>query len=109
MSNVVNASDPLVSSEITMIANLLALGASGSGQFIQKTGATTFQNASTVGSGMLTPPESVNGTRTIFTVVAQPKFIISEQGLQIETFGYTYSPGSITMNIAPVQFVRYFI
>lgn len=50
MSNVVSKSDPLTSSEITMIENLGALGTSASNQAIQKTGASTFANV-TFGGG----------------------------------------------------------
>src|ERR1035437_3254633 len=49
MSNVVSASDPLTSGEVTLIGNLQALGISGAGYAIAKTGTNTFANVSASG------------------------------------------------------------
>src|ERR1035437_6369848 len=51
MSNVVSASDPLTSGEVTLIGNLQALATSGAGFAIAKTGINTFANVSTTGGG----------------------------------------------------------
>lgn len=42
------------SSEIAALTNLAALAASGAGEFIRKTGLTTFENATPAGSGFAT-------------------------------------------------------
>ncbi len=109
MSNVVSKSDPFTSSEITALQNLTALGVSGTGQFIQKTGATTFVNTAAPGVNMFIPAELPDGTRTVFTVTDQPKYVLSEQGPTVEGVGYTYLGGFITFFLAPSQFIRYFV
>lgn len=58
------------------------------------------------GAGVETPADIPDGTRTAFTVLNTPKFIITEQGPTVENIGYTLSGLTITMNIAPKQFIR---
>jgi hypothetical protein len=58
------------------------------------------------GTGVETPTGSVDGSNVTFTVANTPKFVVTEQGIIVENVGYTLSGLTITMNIAPVQFIR---
>ena len=107
MSNVVSASDPLVSSEITMVANLLALPAPGAGYAIVKTGTTTFANVSTGGgggSGYQTPlTGGLTGTNTWTTA---PSVIVVDgvpmQKIRTDgTVNWTIVGLTTTLTIAP--------
>ena len=106
MSNVVSASDPLVSSEITMVANLLALAVPGNGYAIVKTGTTTFANVSTGGGAtLLTSTDTPNGVITNFHFATQPTLIFTDQGVWANNaIGFSWtagSPGYATLPIAP--------
>lgn len=79
MSNVVSRSDPLTSSEITLVENLSALPISGAGQAIQKTGSNTFQNFTPAGGGtaggfsfsiLLAP--TIDGSNKTYTFIVSP-------------------------------------
>lgn len=51
MSHLSVRGEQSTSAEITALANLAALATSGAGEFIKKTGATTFANSTAAGSG----------------------------------------------------------
>lgn len=55
------------------------------------------------GSGVTveTPPEEPDGSITNFTVSAQPQWVDTEAGHYYEGYGYSYSSGSITLDLAP--------
>ena len=89
MSNVVSKSDPLTSSEITLIENLAALPASPLGQFIQKTGMNTFQNAS---------PSGAPGTAAIYKV--QTPFTIDGNTYFYKFIGLTTTPTFLVIDYA---------
>ena len=107
MSNVVSASDPLVSSEITMVANLLALAVPGAGYAIVKTGTNTFANVLTSGTGasLSTSTDTPNGVITNFHFATQPTLIFTDQGVWANNaIGFSWtagSPGYATLPIAP--------
>ena len=82
MSNVVNAGNPLVSAELTLIANLLALATSPAGQAIAKTSSTTFSNvtASGGGSGYQAPlTGDVDGVNDTFTWTTAPSVLMIDR------------------------------
>jgi hypothetical protein len=58
------------------------------------------------GAGVETPAESPDTLRTTFTFLHTPKFIVTDQGITVENVGYTLSGLTVTMNIAPAQFIR---
>ena len=99
MSNVVSKSDPLTSSEITMIENLAALPASGSGQFIQKTGTVTFQNGTPpiqpTSLSILVTTGTINDSNLFFPFASQPSLLVINGGIYMTTGGaitWTWDP-----------------
>lgn len=79
MSNISQGNE-LTSTELTVVENLAALAASGTGEFIRKTGSTTFENATPSGTGSTltkeTPTGNVNDSNTSFTVAHEPLYIV---------------------------------
>jgi hypothetical protein len=59
------------------------------------------------GGTWLTPTGTVNGSNTVFTVATEPTMVVSDGMCRVAGFGYTYSSGEITMDIAPQDFIRY--
>jgi opacity protein-like surface antigen len=62
--------------------------------------------ASGGGTTVETPAETVNGSTTVFTVTAQPKWIVADGITYYEGAGYSYSSLQVTMDIAPSSFIR---
>lgn len=60
------------------------------------------------GSGVTveTPPEAANGSTTVFTVSAAPKWIVADGTTYYAGAGYSYSSLQVTMDIAPSSFIR---
>jgi hypothetical protein len=60
------------------------------------------------GISVETPTGDVNGSNVTFTVTNTPLFVVADNLVIIDGFGYTYSAPTITMssNIPPVQFIR---
>lgn len=56
-----------------------------------------------------TPPEAPDGNNQIFTVSADPKYVVADGETYFEGFGFTYATGKITMDIPPSTFIRYII
>lgn len=56
-----------------------------------------------------TPPETVNASNTVFTVSAEPKWVVSDGVTYFDGAGYTYAALSITMDVAPSQYIRIFV
>lgn len=52
------------------------------------------------------PSGSVNGLNTIFTVTAEPKWVVSDGVVYFNSNGYTYGALTITMDIPPSQYIR---
>lgn len=56
-----------------------------------------------------TPTGSVDGSNVTFTVSNTPKLIATERGLGIQGNDFSYDgAGTVTMNLAPVQWIRSF-
>jgi hypothetical protein len=111
MSNVVGIGDPFTSSEELTIQNLNALAVSGASQAIRKTGANTFANVATGSGGGVgawsTPPESPDGTITVFTVGASAPTDVVADGAMIFTPDYSYASNQITFINPPVGVVKF--
>lgn len=63
----------------------------------------------TGGSGSTTvetPTGTVNASNTSFTVSAEPKFIVSDGVTYFASAGYTYAALTVTMDVAPSQYIR---
>jgi len=62
------------------------------------------------GSGwtVATPTGTVNSSNASFTVTAVPKCVISDGMTYFDGAGYTYAALSITLDIPPSSFIRYF-
>ena len=56
-----------------------------------------------------TPTGSVNSVNTVFTVTAEPKCVVADGVTYFDGAGYTYAALSITMDIAPSQYIRDYI
>lgn len=54
-----------------------------------------------------TPSGDVNGSNTSFTVISVPNFIVSDGITYFENNGYTISGLTVTMTVAPSQYIRY--
>lgn len=65
-------------------------------------------NASGSGISVETPPESVDASTTVFTVSAQPQWIVSDGTTIYEGAGYSYNSGTgkVTLDLAPSSFIR---
>lgn len=59
-----------------------------------------------VGMRVETPEGTVNGTNVTFTAFKEPKRVIGDGAVYYAGQGYTYSGKTITMDIAPVRFIR---
>jgi hypothetical protein len=109
---VVSASDPLTSTEIGLVSGLNSLPITPNGQAIAKTGANTFANVSTSGtggSGYQAPlTGNVDGINQTFTWATAPNVIVQdnagtplqkvEQGGQINWTGTTTTVMTIPPN-----------
>jgi len=62
------------------------------------------------GSGwtVATPTGTVDSSNASFTVTAEPKCVISDGMTYFDGAGYTYAALSITLDIPPSSFIRYF-
>lgn len=110
MSYIANRGEQSTSTEIEALANLAALGASATGEFLRKTGATTFENA--LAGGVETPLGLVNQSNLDYTVTNNPAYIVVDKGLLFEGAGYSYNSSTKTIHIetgmAPNEFIRSF-
>ena len=60
----------------------------------------------TVGLQSETPTGTVNGSNTAFTTSNTPKFVIADGNIYVAGFGFSYAGGIITMDIAPIRWIR---
>lgn len=63
---------------------------------IYTTGSTTVS----------TPTGLVNGSNTVYTVATTPLYIVADNQTYFENFGYTRVGTTITMDVAPFNFIR---
>lgn len=63
-------------------------------------------NASGSGISVETPPEAPNGIIDVFSVSAQPQWVVADGTTYYENAGYTYGAHKITMAIPPGSFIR---
>jgi len=68
----------------------------------------TFESTGGGGSGVNveTPPESPNGVITVFTVSAEPKWVVADGITYYEGAGYSYAALEITMDVPPSASIR---
>jgi len=68
-------------------------------------------NSSGGGGGITveTPPEPPNAITTVFTVSAQPKFVVADGTTYFEGQGYSYAALAVTMDIPPSASIRVII
>lgn len=108
MSNISPQGEQSTSTEITALANLVALTTSGASQAIQKTGATTFANVA-VGSGsgssltILTATGTIDDSNTSFTFTQQPTVIVVNGGVYQQTGGtitWTWVSGTLRATLS---------
>lgn len=65
-------------------------------------------NVTASGGGTVsTPVGDVDSSNTSFTVTAEPKWVVADGITYYDGAGYTYAALTITMDIAPSQYVRY--
>lgn len=53
-----------------------------------------------------TPTGTVNGSNVTFTTTNTPKFVIADGNIYVSGFGYQFAAGTITMDIAPIRWIR---
>lgn len=58
------------------------------------------------GSTVETPPETPNASTTVFTVTAEPKFMVADGVTYFDGAGYTYSALQVTFDVPPSASVR---
>ena len=63
-------------------------------------------NASGGGISVVTPTGSVNAVNAVFTVSAQPQWVVADGVTYYEGKGYSYAALQITMDVAPSFFIR---
>lgn len=63
---------------------------------IYTTGSTTVS----------TPTGLVNGSNTVYTVATTPLYVVADNQTYFENFGYTRVGTTITMDVAPFNFIR---
>lgn len=63
-------------------------------------------NSSGGGSTVETPTGTVNAVNTVFTVTAEPKFVVADGTTYFDGAGYAYSALSITMDVPPSASIR---
>lgn len=92
------------------------IGESGYG-FRDNAGVMEFKNSggswTGIGTGgggggitVETPVGAVDGSNVTFTVTNVPKFIVSDNTIYIEGFGYSRVGLTITMELYPINFIR---
>lgn len=66
----------------------------------------TISSTGGTGGGWETPVGTVDGSNTSFTVSNEPETVMADGATYTDGFGYTYLAGTITMDIAPKQWIR---
>lgn len=56
----------------------------------------------------LTPTGTVNSVNTVFNVVSRPSSVVSDGITYFEGAGYVYAALSITLDVPPSQYIRYY-
>lgn len=69
-------------------------------------GVKTINAASGAGTWS-TPPETPNGSTTVFTVSAEPTEVVADGTTMFDGAGYTYAALQITFTNPPTSYVRY--
>lgn len=72
-------------------------------------GLDTLTFTSSGGAGSVTvetPPEAPNQVTTVFTVTAEPKFVVADGTTYFDGAGYTYAALQVTMSVAPSASIR---
>lgn len=67
---------------------------------------TEVQIGSSGGFTIETPPETPDGVITVFTVTAEPRYVVGDGITYFASVGYTYAALAITFTIPPSQYVR---
>lgn len=52
------------------------------------------------------PPEAVDGARVNFSASAAPAWVVSDSGVYFDGAGYSYAGGTVTMDVAPSQWIQ---
>ena len=104
MGQVGQKGEQSTSTEVEALANLTALGDSAAGEFMRKTGSTTFENATPSGTGaMITTVQkfTTSGGIEIITLSNTPSVIISVivngQDLSDDAGDYSVSGANVTI------------
>jgi len=69
---------------------------------------TSSKNSGGGGYTVETPTGDVNGSNVTYTVTATPVYIVSDGITCFENKGYTISSLTITMTVAPTEYIRSF-
>ena len=65
-------------------------------------------SSTSTGGTPLTPTGTVNAVNTVFGVVSQPSSVISDGIMYFLNNGFTYAALSITLDVPPSQYIRYY-
>lgn len=68
----------------------------------------TISNSISGGYTVETPVGTVNGSNQVFSVTAQPVYVVADGITYFEGAGYSYAALNITMDVPPSQYIRAF-
>ncbi len=69
-------------------------------------GRKVISAAGSAGITFVTPTGTVNGSNAAFTVASTPTFVVADGIMYFSGAGYSYLAGTITMDVAPSQYIR---
>lgn len=108
MARTTKKSIAIMDEGVVLSADVDSIDFVGSGVSASTVGNNVTANITSGGAGSTveTPTGTVDGVNTVFTVSAQPAYVISDGVTYFSGAGYTYGALTITMNIAPSSYIR---
>lgn len=88
------------------IGKVYVKSSDGNLYYLDDSGTETQLTGAGSGVTVTTPTGTVNGVNAIFTVTAQPKWVVSDGITYFNGAGYTYAALSITLDVPPSQYIR---
>jgi hypothetical protein len=91
-----------------IVSNLNIIGSGGVTASYSKVNGQDTVTLTSAGGGLTIeePVGAVNASNPVFTVSAEPRYVISDTNTYFAGNGYTYSAPNITMDVPPSAFIR---
>jgi molecular chaperone GrpE (heat shock protein) len=91
-----------------IVSNLNIVGSGGVTASYSKVNGQDTLTLTASGNGVTveTPTGTVNASNTVFTVTAEPKWVVADGVTYYDGAGYTYAALTITMDVAPSAAIR---